>query len=189
MSTNINHSNTTPSEVGANGRILLSVLAALSEGRTGEATDRFDEQFSFSDHALGLEFSDKGRLSEFFQKSRELFPDSVVEADAIFECKDRTVVQWTLKATQDVSYGGYFHRRVSILLRGVSIVHIKSGRVTRWSDYYDQMASRRSGLASFLQSGLSTSRSPPQVHPERLISAYMADVLPGVPCFVGIPDL
>jgi hypothetical protein len=26
-------------------------------------------------------------------------------------------------------------------------VHLKNGRVTRWSDYYDQLASRRSGLA------------------------------------------
>jgi steroid delta-isomerase-like uncharacterized protein len=149
MSTNINQSNTTSSEVGANGRVLLSVLAALSEGKAAEAADQFDEDFTFNDHALGLEFSDKGRLSEFFQKSRELFPDSVVEADAISECGDRTVVQWTLKATQDVSYGGFGHRRVSIFLRGVSIVHLKNGRVTRWSDYYDQLASRRSGLAEF----------------------------------------
>jgi hypothetical protein len=147
MSTNINQSNTTSSEVGANGRVLLSVLAALSEGKAAEAADQFDEHFAFNDQALGLEFSDKGRLSEFFQISRELFPDSVVEADAISECRDRTVVQWTLKATQDVSYGGFGHRRVSIFLRGVSIVHLKNGRVTKWSDYYDQLASRGSGLA------------------------------------------
>jgi hypothetical protein len=124
-------------------------LAALSEGKAAEAADQFDDHFTFSDHALGLEFSDRGRLSEFFQKSRELFPDSVVEADAISECRDQTVVQWTLKATQDVSYGGYGRRRVSIFLPGVSIVHIKCGRITRWSDYYDQLASRRSGLAAF----------------------------------------
>lgn len=108
-----------------------------------------EDHFTFTDHALDLEFSDRGRLIEFFQKSRELFPDTVVEADAISECRDQAVVQWKLKATQEVSYGGYFHRRVPISLRGVSIVHMKNGRVTRWSDYYDQLASRRSGLAAF----------------------------------------
>jgi ketosteroid isomerase-like protein len=149
MSTNTNHWDTTSSEVGATERILQSVLAALNEGKSAEVADQFDDHFTFTDHALELEFSDRGRLIEFFQKSRELFPDTVVEADAISECRDQAVVQWKLKATQDVSYGGYFHRRVPISFRGVSIVHMKNGRVTRWSDYYDQLASRRSGLAAF----------------------------------------
>jgi hypothetical protein len=96
MSTNTNHWDTTSSEVGATERILLSVLAALSEGRSAEAADQFDDHFIFTDHALVLEFSDRERLIEFFQKSRELFPDTVVEADAISECRDQAVVQWNL---------------------------------------------------------------------------------------------
>ncbi|SRR6266404_3315565 len=45
--------------------ILQSALAALSEGRISEVLDQFDDHFTFTDHALALEFTDKGRLTEF----------------------------------------------------------------------------------------------------------------------------
>src|SRR5215468_9026911 len=48
--------------VSAPKRILQSVLAALNEGKIAKAVDQFDDRFSFSDHALDLEFTDKGRL-------------------------------------------------------------------------------------------------------------------------------
>ena len=67
--------------------ILQSVLTALSHGKISEAVDQFDDDFTFNDQALGLEFTDKGRLSEFFQKSRELFPDTVVEVISTFESR------------------------------------------------------------------------------------------------------
>ena len=54
--------------------MLQSMLAALSEGKIPEVVDHFDDVFTFNDYALALEFTDKGRLSEFFHKSRELFP-------------------------------------------------------------------------------------------------------------------
>ena len=79
--------------------ILQSVLAALSEGRISEVLDQFDDHFSFTDHALALEFTDKGRLTEFLYKSRELFPDTVVEVVSIFECGDHAIAEWNLTAT------------------------------------------------------------------------------------------
>jgi hypothetical protein len=78
MSTSIK-SETVLTAVSAPLHILQSVLTALSNGEIFEAVDNFDEHFTFSDHALGLEFADKGRLSEFFRKSRELFPDTALE--------------------------------------------------------------------------------------------------------------
>ena len=45
MSSNTNRWDTTSSEVGATERILQSVLAALSEGKSSEAADQFDEHF------------------------------------------------------------------------------------------------------------------------------------------------
>src|SRR5262249_62173941 len=66
--------------------ILQSVLDALNEGRIAEAVAQFDDHFTFTDHALDLEFTDKSRLIEFFQKARELFPDTVVEVDSSFQC-------------------------------------------------------------------------------------------------------
>ena len=67
MSTNTNHRDTTSSEVGATERILQSVLATLNEGKIAEVADQFDDHFTFTDHALDLEFSDRGRLIEFFR--------------------------------------------------------------------------------------------------------------------------
>jgi hypothetical protein len=56
--------------VSAPKRILQSALAALNEGKISKAVDQFDDHFTFTDHALDLEFTDKESLIEFFQKSR-----------------------------------------------------------------------------------------------------------------------
>jgi steroid delta-isomerase-like uncharacterized protein len=126
--------------------IVQSVLTALSHGKISEAVDQFDDDFTFNDQALGLEFTDKGRLSEFFQKSRELFPDTVVEVISAFESGDQVVAEWKLTATQTVSYS--IQLQVPISLPGVSIAEIENGRITHWSDYYDEKTSRRVTLAS-----------------------------------------
>src|SRR5262250_1365539 len=92
--------------VSAPKRILQSVLAALNEGKISQAVDQFDDHFTFTDHALDLEFTDKGRLIEFFQKSRELFPDTVVKVDSILQCGDHAVAEWKLTAMQTVPGSG-----------------------------------------------------------------------------------
>ena len=126
--------------------ILQSVLTALSHGKISEAVDQFDDDFTFNDQALGLEFTDKRRLGEFFQKSRELFPDTVVEVISTFESGDHVIAEWKLTATQTMSY--WIQLQVPISLPGVSIAEIENGRITHWSDYYDENTSRRVTLAS-----------------------------------------
>jgi steroid delta-isomerase-like uncharacterized protein len=125
---------------------LQSVLTALNHGKISEAVDQFDDDFTFNDQALGLEFTDKRRLSEFFQKSRELFPDTVVEVFSSFESGDHVIAEWKLTATQTMSY--WIQLQVPISLPGVSIAEIENGRITHWSDYYDEKTSRRVTLAS-----------------------------------------
>jgi hypothetical protein len=70
-------------------RILQAALAG--QGNIREAVDQFNDQFTFTDHALGLEFKDKGRLTEFLAKIRELFPDSERKANTIFSSGDRVI--------------------------------------------------------------------------------------------------
>jgi hypothetical protein len=48
-------------------RILQSFFAALNEGKILEAVERFDDRFTFTDHALDLEFTDRGRLPNSFK--------------------------------------------------------------------------------------------------------------------------
>jgi hypothetical protein len=129
-------------------QILQSVVEDLNQGRFSEVVRRFDDCFRYKDHALALEFTDKRRLSEFFEKSRELFPDTTLEVVALFEDRDHAIAVWKLAATQTVPYGSISWRsRISLL--GTTIVHVENKRIVEWSDYYDQNSSRRVNLAAF----------------------------------------
>ena len=133
--------------VNAPQRILTSSLTALGEGKISEVLDQFDDHFTFTDHALALEFTDKRRLTDFLHKSRELFPDMAVEVVSIFESGDHAIAEWKLTATQTVPYGSISYR-FPIVLHGSTFVRIENARITQWSDYYDQNGSRRVGLAA-----------------------------------------
>jgi hypothetical protein len=114
----------------------------LNQRDISGAVNQFADDFTFHDYALDLEFTEKGRLVEFFQKSRELFPDTTLE------CGDYAIAEWKLKATDSQPFGSISYRS-PILLRGSTIVQIKNGRVAHWSDYYGQLTSRRATLAAF----------------------------------------
>jgi hypothetical protein len=127
-------------------RTLRSVLTALSEGRFPEALSRFDDHFTFIDHALDLEFTNKEGLIEFFQRSRELFPDTALEIESAFGYGGHATAEWKLTATQTEPYGS-LHYRFPIVLQGSTIARVVNGRVTRWSEYYDKPTSRRYHLS------------------------------------------
>lgn len=147
MSTSIK-GNATMTEVITPQYILRSVFVALGQGLISLAVEQFDDHFTFNDRALGLTFSDKGRLSDYFKKSRELLPDTAVEVKSAFECADFAFAEWKLTAIHSTSYGSV-QVRTPIVLPGASIARIESGRIRYWSDYYDEKASMRLTLASF----------------------------------------
>ena len=130
-------------------RILQITLAAWRQGNFVEVVDQFNDQFTFTDHALGLEFKDKGRLTEFLAKILERFPDSERKDNSIFSSGDLVISEWTLTATKTEPFLGGLLRKVPICVRGISVVQIKNRRISQWSDYYDQLKSRRSGLAAW----------------------------------------
>src|SRR5262245_51680619 len=127
--------------------ILKSMLVSLSEGRIADFVGEFGRQFTFSDHALDLQFTEKHRLTEFLQKSRELFPDTVIEIVAAYQIGDTAVAEWKLTATENASLGS-MNLHLPISLSGVSVAQVEKGKITHWSDYYDQLKSRRIGLAA-----------------------------------------
>ena len=61
-------------EVATSEEVVLTVLTHLKNGKIDDAIDRFSEEFRFEDHGIGVELTDKERLAEFFQKTRELLP-------------------------------------------------------------------------------------------------------------------
>src|SRR5262245_44001909 len=128
--------------------ILKSMLTSLSEGRITDFVAGFQSSFEFTDHALNLQFKEHQQLTEFLEKSRELFPDTAMEVVSVFQSGDAAIAEWKLTATHTVSAGS-MNLRMPILLWGVSIAQFNSGKITRWTDYYDELESRRVGLAAF----------------------------------------
>jgi steroid delta-isomerase-like uncharacterized protein len=147
MNTQISVPNEASAEPTTPDRILQTALAAWRQGNFVAAANQFNDQFTFTDHALGLEFRDKGRLTEFLAKTGELFPDSERKANTIFSSGDRVISEKTLTATKTEPYLG-LHLKMPICVQGISVVQIKNGKIDQWSDYYDQLQSRRNGLAA-----------------------------------------
>ena len=130
--------------------VLQSVLAALNRQNISRAIDQFADDFTFNDYALDLQFKDKERLTEFFQKACELFPDTVAEVVSTFECGDHAIAEWKLTGTQIEQFGSRSYR-FPIVLCWSTIVQTKNGRVAHWSDYYDQLTSLRGPLKAFFE--------------------------------------
>lgn len=127
---------------------LQSALLALSEGRVRALVEQFADSFTFTDHTLTLEFTDKARLTDFFEKSRELFLETALEIVFLFEDGDRAIAQWKLSATQSVPYGAISYQ-FPISIFGATVVRVENGRIVEWSEYYDQGSSRRMSLGAF----------------------------------------
>jgi steroid delta-isomerase-like uncharacterized protein len=132
----------------ASEEVVLTVLTHLNNGEIDEAISLFAGEFRFSDYGIGLEFTNKEQLAEFFKKTREFFPDSRLQVDSILMSLDRMVAEWTLHATVTEPFYAGLSRKVRILLHGVSVVRTKNGKITDWSDYYDGPTSRRTALAA-----------------------------------------
>jgi hypothetical protein len=79
----------------------------------------------------------------------ELFPDSERKANTIFSSGDRVISEWTLTATKNEPFVSGRLRKVPICVRGVSVVQMKNGKISQWSDYYDQLTSYRNSLAAW----------------------------------------
>ena len=129
--------------------ILHAFLAAWWHGNVVEAADQFGYLFTFTDHALGLEFKHKERLTEFLAKTREFFPDTQRTDNTICSSEGGVISEWTLTATLSEHSLGGLQRKVPIRVQGISVVQMQNGKITRWSEYYDRLTARRYGLASW----------------------------------------
>jgi hypothetical protein len=134
--------------MAASEGVVLTALTHLKNGKIDDATGCFAEKFTFKDHGIGLEFQDRKRLAEFFQKTRDLYPDSLLQTDTIFASGNHVITEWRLQATLLEPFYGGLSRKVPITVHGSSIVRTENGKITDWSDYYDGLTSRRTTLAS-----------------------------------------
>jgi steroid delta-isomerase-like uncharacterized protein len=131
--------------------IVQTMLAALTQGDFVGVVEHFKDRFIFIDHAIELEFTDKAQLIDFLTLNRKLFPDSKRADKIICSSGDLVVTEWALTGTKREQYFGHM-LQLPFHARGVSIVQVDDGKVSRWSEYYDQTLSRRYSLAaSFVQ--------------------------------------
>lgn len=128
--------------------VVSGVLMLLNQGQIEDASSSFAREFTFKDHGIGLEFKDRGRLTEFFNKTRELYPDYRLQIDQVLASGEHVIIQWTLRVT--ITEAFYVGRwiKVPISLPGASIVRVANGEIADWADYYDGSASRRAGLGA-----------------------------------------
>ena len=138
-------------ETAAQREVILAVLTHLQKGEISEATTCFAESFQFNDWGIGLEFSDKRRLAQFFQKARELYPDSSLQTDMLLVSGNHVITQWTLHTVLTEPFYGGLSRKLPISLHGASIVRVENGKVREWSDYYDGLKSRRTALGAHFE--------------------------------------
>jgi hypothetical protein len=135
-------------EIAAPEEVVLTVLTGLRDGKIDEAINSFVDELKFTDHGIGLEFKDKERLSEFFRKRLELYPDSFLQTDRIFVNDDHVIMEWTRHTTVTELFYGGLSQKIKVTVHGASIVKTENGKVTEWADYYDGLTSRSTALAA-----------------------------------------
>jgi len=135
--------------VEAAEEVVVSALARLRSGDIDGAVACFAEPFRFKDQGIGLEFLDKNRLREFFQKRREFYPDSLLHTNSMFVNGDQVVTEWTSQGTLTEPFYSGLSRKVPVVFHGVTIVRTDKGKIIDWSEYYDGLTSRRTALASY----------------------------------------
>jgi hypothetical protein len=137
--------------IASPAEIVLTVTRHLEEGRVDKAIDCFAKNLMFNDYGIDLEFSDKQRLTEFFQKKWELYPDSFLTSDAMVVSGEDVFWEWTLETMVTERFYLGLSRKVPISVHGVSVIRTKEGVITRWADYYDGSRSRRNALAAHFE--------------------------------------
>jgi hypothetical protein len=105
----------------------LTMLMHLKNGNIKDATACFAERFQYNDRGIGLGFEDTDRLVEFFQKTRELYPDSSLQTDRVFVSGDHVVTEWTLRATLTEPFYGGLSRKVPV--SGLPSCEQRTGRL------------------------------------------------------------
>jgi ketosteroid isomerase-like protein len=135
-------------ETAAQSELVLTMLTHLSNGNINDAVACFAQKFQFNDRGIGLEFNDKERLAEFFQKTRELYPDFSLQSEIVAATSDYVITEWVRHTTLTEPFFGGLSRKVPISSLGASIIHIENGKVSEWSDYYDGLTARRTALAA-----------------------------------------
>lgn len=123
--------------------LVSTTLTHLKNGQIEQAVAAFADRFQFHDFGLGLEFTGKEELTEFLQRRREDYPGSLLMTESVFTRDDYVITEWRLETTVQERFWGGQSRNEAVSIRGASFVRTETGKITRWSEYYDSLTARR----------------------------------------------
>jgi ketosteroid isomerase-like protein len=135
-------------ELASRDEDVLNALTRLKNGKVEDAVADLAENLRFNHLGVGLEFTDRERLREFFEKERELYPGFSFRTKKTLVAEDHVIAEWLLEYTIKGPFYGNTLRDVPVSLHGVSVIRTSKGKITEWSDYYDGLTSRRTALTS-----------------------------------------
>ena len=135
--------------VSADEEATLRAPTRLKNGTIEAEVAEFAEEFCFNDRALGLAFTNRDRLREFFEKERELYPDLTFRTKKILVVEDHVIAEWLLEYTIKQPFYANTTRDFLVSLPGVSLIRTKKSKIIEWSDYYDGLTARRTALTSY----------------------------------------
>jgi len=127
--------------------VVSEVLRQLNQEQIDDAVTCFAMHFRYKDHGIGLEFRDKERLTEFFRRTRDLYPDYFLQADQTFVSGEHVITQWNFSHYHR-AFLRWTDQKIPISIAGVSIIRTDNGKIADWADYYDGLTSRRTTLAA-----------------------------------------
>jgi steroid delta-isomerase-like uncharacterized protein len=129
-------------------KLVSEVLTHLNQEQIEDATACFAADCRYQDHGIGLDFSATERLTDFFRKTRELYPDYFLRTDQVLVSGEYVITQWTLQVTIKEPFYGEYSWKLPLSLPGVSVVRVENDKIADWADYYDGLTSRRTALAA-----------------------------------------
>lgn len=110
---------------------------AWSSASSEDFASIFTEDCVYEDVAAEHVCHGRGNLKEFFRQVRMAFPNFTITLTSRLIAHELASAEWTMTGTHGGDLLGLPATNKHVTLPGVSIFHIRSGKLQRCTDYYN----------------------------------------------------
>lgn len=103
----------------------------------------FHDEGEYDDAAFGIVSPGRQGAREWAAGFLASFPDLNVAIVGAYAMDSLEVVEWRMSGTQLGEFDGIAPAGRRFVVRGVTLLHVRDGRVIRCSDYWDRAVVRR----------------------------------------------
>lgn len=111
------------------------------EAENSQDVDKFASFYTddavWEDVALGLVNRGKKEVKDYFKAMFVAFPDLKFEVESAFVAGDWGGCEWLMTGTQTSDFSGIPATGKKFSVRGVSVIQLRNGKISRNSDYYN----------------------------------------------------